>query len=140
MKLMVLFGRIFYAAIFLNAAFGHFQPQTIEYAGAHGVPMASVLVPFSGILAFLGGFSILAGYHAKWGAWLIVLFLVPVTLTMHNFWEITDPMAKQLQMTMFMKNLSMLGGAMLICYFGSGPFSLDAQLKNGSDPKKGNEI
>jgi hypothetical protein len=72
-----------------------------------------------------GGVSILAGYKARYGAWLIVLFLVPVTVMMHNFWTITDPMAKSMQQIMFMKNLSMLGAAMFIAYLGSGPLSVD---------------
>jgi len=35
----------------------------------------------------------------------------------------------QLQMTMFMKNMAMLGGALLITQFGSGPWSLDSRRK-----------
>jgi putative oxidoreductase len=46
---------------------------------------------------------------------------------MHKFWGITDPMMQQMQMVMFMKNLTMLGGALLITQFGSGPWSLDAR-------------
>src|SRR5712664_3854667 len=67
------------------------------------------------------------GYRAKLGAWLIVLFLIPVTLMMHKFWTVSDPMMAQIQMVMFMKNVSMLGGALLISQFGAGPFSLDAR-------------
>ena len=67
------------------------------------------------------------GYRAKVGAWLIVLFLVPVTLMMHNFWAEKDPMAAQMQMAVFLKNLTMLGGALLISQFGAGALSLDAR-------------
>jgi putative oxidoreductase len=81
----------------------------------------------SGVLALLGGLSVLVGYQAKWGAWLLILFLVPVTLLMHNFWVVKDPMMAQMQMAMFMKNLSMIGGALLITQFGAGPLSLDAR-------------
>jgi putative oxidoreductase len=77
-----------------------------------------------------GGLSILLGYRAKIGAWLIVLFLVSVTPAMHNSWAVHDPMMAQMQMIMFMKNLSMLGGTLLISHFGAGPFSLDA-LRSG---------
>ena len=125
MKYLVLLGRILYAAIFISAAPGHFTAVTIAYAAGKGVPLASIVVPLSGIIALLGGLSILTGYKARHGAWLIVLFLVPVTVMMHNFWVITEPMAARIQYIMFMKNLSMLGGALLITYFGSGPFSLD---------------
>ena len=50
--------------------------------------MASILVPFSGVLAVLGGLSILLGYRARIGAWLIVLFLIGITPKMHNFWAV----------------------------------------------------
>ena len=76
---------------------------------------------------YLGGPSILLGYRAKLGAWLIVLFLIPVTLMLHKFWTVSDPMMAQIQMILFMKNVSMLGGALLITQFGAGPFSLDAR-------------
>ena len=124
---VVLLGRLLFALIFVMSGFNHFSKQTISYAAAQGVPLASLAVPFSGILAILGGLSILLGYRAKIGAWLIVLFLVPVTFMMHKFWGITDPMTAQIQMIMFMKNVSMLGGALLISQFGAGPLSLDSR-------------
>lgn len=127
MKAIPLIGRIFFSLIFLQTALSHFSAKAIGYAAAQNVPLPSLLVPFAGVLAILGGLSIILGYKARWGAWLIVLFLVPVTFMMHNFWTITDPMMRQMQMAMFMKNISMLGGALLITYFGSGPLSLDAQ-------------
>ncbi len=125
MKYLVLLGRILYAAIFIMAAPGHFTSKAIAFAAGKGVPMASIAVPLSGVIAFLGGLSILLGYKAKFGAWFIVLFLVPVTIMIHNFWAIADPVQAQIQHVNFMKNLSMLGGALLIAHFGSGPLSLD---------------
>ena len=124
---VVLLGRFLFAAIFVFSGLGHFAKPTIAYAASQGVPLPSVLVPLSGVIAIAGGLSILLGYHAKIGAWLIVVFLVPVTVMMHNFWTVTDPMMMQMQMMMFLKNLSMLGGALLITQFGAGPFSLDAR-------------
>ena len=122
---IVLLGRIFFGLIFLMASFNHFHSQTIAYAASQGAPLASIAVPFSGVLALLGSLSIILGYRAKLGAWLIVLFLLCITPIMHNFWAVTDPMAHQMQMIMFMKNLSMLGGALLITQFGTGPYSLN---------------
>ncbi len=126
---IVLLGRLLFAMIFIMSGPRHFLSQTIAYAASQGVPMASIAVPFAGLLAFLGGLSILLGYRAKLGAWLIVLFLVGITPMMHKFWAVTDPMMYQMQFIMFMKNLSMLGGALLITHLGSGPWSLDARRK-----------
>jgi putative oxidoreductase len=132
-------GRLLYVLIFLMSSLGHFSPQVIGYAAQQGVPMAGLLVPFSGLIALAGGLSILFGYRARIGAGLLVLFLVPVTLTMHRFWGVADPMMAQIQQAMFMKNLSMLGGALLIAYFGAGPFSLDARFESHSD-KSGSSL
>jgi putative oxidoreductase len=75
----------------------------------------------------VGGLSILLGYRAKLGAWLLVLFLVPVTLAMHQFWAAHDPMMAQIQQVNFMKNLSLLGAALFISQAGAGPLSLDTR-------------
>src|SRR3974390_1537025 len=89
---VVLLGRLFFAAIFLTAGPNHFTKGAIGYAASQGVALASIAVPVSGLLAIIGGLSILLGYRAKTGAWLIALFLIPVTLAMHKFWAVTDPM------------------------------------------------
>jgi putative oxidoreductase len=122
----ILAGRVFFSLIFILAGLNHFSKQTIAFAASQGVPLASVAVPLSGVIAVVGGLSILLGYRARLGAWLIVLFLVGVT-PLHNFWAVHDPMMAQIQMAMFMKNISMLGGALLISQFGAGPLSLDAR-------------
>jgi len=124
---IVLLGRLLFGLIFILAGPNHFSSQTIAYSASRGVPLASLAVPFSGVLAILGGLSILLGYRAKIGAWLIALFLVGVTPMLHNFWAVSDPMAHQMQFIMFMKNVSMLGGALLISQLGAGPWSLDSR-------------
>src|SRR5438128_355898 len=66
-RFVVLAGRILYSAIFIIAAFGHFSQQQIGFAAQHGVPMAGLLVPLSGVISLAGGLSILLGYRARIG-------------------------------------------------------------------------
>jgi putative oxidoreductase len=124
---LVLAGRLLFAFIFIFGGLSNFSHQTTGYAATQGVPLASIAVPLAGILSLAGGLSILFGYHARIGAWLLVLFLVPVTPMMHNFWAVKDPMMAQMQMVNFLKNLALLGGAFLISQLGAGPWSLDAR-------------
>jgi putative oxidoreductase len=116
-------------------AMSHFSSQTIQYAESAGVPFASLAVPLSGIIAVLGGLSVMLGYKIKAGAWLIVLFLVPVTFSMHAFWNITDPMIKQMQMIMFFKNISLVGGSLAFAYNGAGPLSIDNRIASADKVK-----
>jgi len=71
---------------------------------------------------------VLFGYRARLRAWLPVVFLVPVTLSMHNFWAASDPMTFQIQLTLFTRNLLLLGGALFIAHVGAGSLSLDALM------------
>lgn len=134
MRYIVLLGRVLYSVMFLMTAFGHFSGGYVGYAAQAGVPMPGVLVPLSGIIAIAGGLSIALGYKTKLGAWLVVIFLVPVTFMMHRFWTVTDPMMAGIQMANFFKNISMLGAALLIAYFGAGPLSLDARASAPAAP------
>ncbi|MDP1744705.1 MAG: DoxX family protein [Bacteroidota bacterium] len=129
MKYIELIGRILYSIIFLKTIMNHFTAEAIGYAVFSGVPVPSVLVPLSGILAIVGAISIILGYKTKFGALLIMVFLVPITLYMHAFWGGTDPLLAQRQMADFMKNTSMFGAALIISYFGAGPLSIDAKKK-----------
>ncbi len=123
-KYLVLIGRALYSLLFILASFGHFSSHTIGYAAGVGVPFSKILVPLSGVMLLAGGLSVLLGYRAKVGALLIVLFLIPTTFIIHKFWGITDPMRAGIEQAMFLKNISLIGAALLIMYFGSGPFSL----------------
>ena len=129
MKYVVLTGRFLYSLIFLLTIVHHFSPGAISIVASAGVPAANYLVPISGILAVLGAFSIMVGYKAKIGAWLIVIFLVPVTFIMHPFWREADLFQAEMQLAMFAKNISLLGAALIICYFGAGPMSFDEEKR-----------
>jgi putative oxidoreductase len=124
MKYIVLLGRILFSSIFIIKGFDHFFSKTIESVSGMGVPAAGVLVPLGGVICILGGLSILLGYRTRFGAWLLVAFLVPTTFAMHRFWEIADEPLNMLHNYCFMKNLSLLGAVLLVAYFGSGPLSL----------------
>jgi putative oxidoreductase len=126
MRALVPIGRVLFALIFVASIVGHFSSAEITEAAAHGVPLASVLVPLAGVLALLGGLSVMLGYRARFGALLLLVFLVPVTLVMHKFWGLADPQMAMMQRIHFMKNTSLIGACLLIIHFGSGPYSLDS--------------
>jgi putative oxidoreductase len=125
MKVLFPLGRLLFSLIFITGAPRHFTAEGIQHAAGLGVPLAAALVPFSGVLAIAGGLSVAIGYKTRWGAWMLVIFLIPVTWWMHGYWRLSDPAAIHVQQAMFAKNLSMLGAALLISQFGAGPASLD---------------
>jgi putative oxidoreductase len=117
-------GRILFSSIFILKSVEHFSSDTAQYADQAGVPLASLFVPIAGVIALLGGLSILFGYKAKVGAWLLIIFLVPTTFAMHPFWQSEGNFEVMMQQYCFLKNISMTGAALMISHFGSGPWSL----------------
>jgi uncharacterized membrane protein YphA (DoxX/SURF4 family) len=79
------------------------------YAKSKGIPAPALAVSGSGVLLLLGGLSLLLGYHPTIGAALLVIFLLGVSFSMHNFWTIQDQQARQGEMINFLKNMAILG-------------------------------
>ena len=130
LRVLVPLGRLCFVVIFLLSAPLHFTRTGIDYAASQGVPMANLLVPLSGALALVGGLSVLLGWKTRFGALLLILFIVPVTLGMHRFWAMPSGPEAMVERVMFFKNLSILGGALLLAYFGGGPYSIDARSEH----------
>lgn len=121
-------GRILFSIIFIVSGLAHFTPGMINFAADIGVTAPTLFVPLTGFLFILGGLSVGFGYKARWGAIALIVALIPVTLMMHNFWNVAGPVMRELQTIHFMKNMAILGGAIFIAYFGAGPISMDSYL------------
>lgn len=114
MDIAFLIGRILFAFLFLGSSIGHLtkSKEMGAYAGAKGVPAPVQATLASGVLILLGGLMVLLGVWGDLGAIFLVVFLVPTAVLMHGFWKETDPMAKQMEMIQFNKDIALAGGAL----------------------------
>lgn len=127
MPIIVLIGRILFSAIFIIKSLDHFTESAVQRAVTAGVPYPDVFVPVAGVFAFLGGLSMLLGYKARFGALLLIIFLIPTTLYMHQFWNTDTTFAQMMENYCFFKNIALLGAALMFTHFGSGPLSIDGR-------------
>lgn len=113
-----LVGRVLFGGYFLYNAYNHFKNTSslTGYAASKGVPNPKVAVLGSGVLLLLGGLSVLMGYQMVYGLWALVIFLIPVTFTMHAFWKESDPAARASARIDFTKNLALVGACLLLMY------------------------
>jgi putative oxidoreductase len=113
---VVLIGRIVFAALFIVSALGHFgQTKAMTgYAQSKGVPAARVAVLAGGVLLALGAVSILLGGWPDLGALLLVVFLVPTAVLMHGFWREKDAQAKQTEQVQFFKDMALAGASLML--------------------------
>jgi putative oxidoreductase len=124
-KVLPPLGRLMLSAIFLKTGIQSiFSFAAVQQIMAnHGIPLAALLLAGSIILRIGGGLSVLLGYKAKWGAWALIIFLIPTTLIFHT------QFSNSAQMTQFLKNLAILGGLLMVVSFGPGAISIDNRSK-----------
>ncbi len=121
-----LLGRIFVALIFIFEAgdsIAYFR-QTKQTMTEYGITWNQDIL-LIGAITFLitGGILLLIGYRVRLGAFLLLLYWLPVTFIVHSFWN--DPQEVQrLQSIYFMKNLGIAGALLLIIANGSGKFGI----------------
>lgn len=115
MEIAFLIGRIIAGLYYTSAGLKHFQQLDMMagYARSKGVPAPKLAIAGSGLLIIIGGLDILLGYRPVIGVIAIVLFLLPVTFTIHNFWSVQDPQQKMAEMVNFTKNLGLIGSALM---------------------------
>jgi putative oxidoreductase len=127
MKIIPLIARILLSAIFINSGIGKIAgfEGTLGYMSSAGMPMTEILLVAAIIVEIAGGLMVLLGFKARIGAGALFLFLIPTTFIFHL------DFADRMQMAMFMKNLAIMGGLLMVAYFGAGPIAFDR-----SDKKK----
>jgi len=125
-EILFLVGRVLFSALFLLSGVGHFTQteQMTQYTKAAGVPAPKLAVLGTGVLLLLGGLSVLLGFYPTIGLILLIIFLVPATFLMHRFWDVTDPMQRQMQMIHFSKNIALIGAALMLLMVRNWPLSL----------------
>jgi putative oxidoreductase len=130
-----LIGRILLGAIFLMSGIAKVTDTagTIGHMNANGIPGADVLVWVAALAEIFGGISIVFGFLTRIGALGLTVFMVVATLVFHDFWNFTGAEQKT-QMINFMKNLSVMGGLLLLVAYGAGRYSADYAMRRPMSP------
>jgi uncharacterized membrane protein YphA (DoxX/SURF4 family) len=117
----LLAGRLLFGGVLAFMGLNHFRnvDGMAGYAASKGVPAARLGVIASGLLLVLGGLSLVLGAFPLVGAAAIAAFLVVTTHSMHDFWNVSDPEARQSEMTDFLKNVALVGGALVLFAVGA---------------------
>jgi putative oxidoreductase len=123
---LTLIGRVFLGLMFLVSGINKIvDPQgTQQYMTMMGMTWMTTVFYVGAVAIEVGGsLSLLLGYHAKAGAWVLFLFMIPTTLIFHT--NFGDPN----QIIHFLKNVSIMGGLLYGAQYGAGRYSMDAGLE-----------
>jgi putative oxidoreductase len=120
-----LVGRALIALIF--AYFGYLQAMsfagTVGYFAKWGFPLPEVSAVLAVAFELGGGVLLILGWKTRWVAWGLVLYTVVANAVAHRYWSYPPGQAFN-QMSHFFKNVSLIGGLIMLAAFGPGPVSL----------------
>ncbi len=123
---LVLLGRVLLSALFIWAVIAKVMnlQGTMSYMYSKQMPYIMFFLPAAILLQIVGAFFLLSGYRARLGAWLLILFIIPAAGIFHDFWNLrgTERLTEQI---LFMKDMAILGGLLLITAFGPGKYAFD---------------
>lgn len=127
MEIVYIIGQVIFGSFFVIMSLNHFFKlgMMAQYAASKKVPLPTLAIFGSGLFLLAGGLSIITGWYLQYALWLLVAFLVIVTLWMHNFWADKDPMMKMNNTISFMKNFALLGAVLFtMAFIDSWPWVL----------------
>ncbi len=119
-------GRVLFAVMFVVSGWGKITDfaGTAGYIASAGLPLAPLLAVIAILIELGSGIAIVIGWKTRWAAVVMILFLIVITPIFHAFWAV-PPDQTMMQSINFQKNLSILGGALLLFAFGPGRYSVD---------------
>jgi putative oxidoreductase len=126
--LPLLVARVLLALIFVTAGFSKLTglQGTAGYIGSVGLPAPMLLAVAAGVVELVAGILVIVGWQARWAALALAGFTAVASVLFHNYWAM--PAEQQMmQQLMFMKNVSIVGGLLVLFVFGAGSLSLDAR-------------
>lgn len=114
MRIIFLLGRIIVGIFYIYYGLNHFLKfgSMVEYAQYKSVPLAPIAVAGAGVLLLAAGLFLLLGFLPEVGVAALVMFFIPVTFMMHNFWAVPAEM-QAMEMINFTKNMALLGSALM---------------------------
>ena len=121
-----LIGRVLLGLIFLVSAINKISDPhgTQQYMTGMGMTWMTTVFYIAAVAVELAGsLSLILGYRAKAGGWLLFFFMIPTTLIFHT--HFADPN----QIIHFLKNVAMMGGLLYVAHYGAGRYSMDAGLE-----------
>ncbi|MEI8338073.1 MAG: DoxX family protein [bacterium] len=114
MPYILVLSRVIFGGYFIMSGINHLKhlDMLTGYAASKKVPSPKLAVIASGVMVILGGLGVMLAILVPYSVALIVLFLIPVTFMMHNFWADSDKNSHMTNKANFMKNMALLAGAL----------------------------
>ncbi len=127
---LVATGRVLLALMFVLAGVSKLTglAATTGYIASKGLPLPAALALATGLLELVAGLALAVGFKARIAAGALAAFTLLASVLFHNFWAMPAEQVMVNQL-MFMKNLAVIGGLLLVVAWGAGPASIDSRQR-----------
>jgi putative oxidoreductase len=126
-RISPLIGRLAIAWFFLSEAWAilHSWDGTVTLMQMKHIELAPPLLVLALAVMILGGVSVAIGYHTQAGAVILFGFTVIVSLLMHDYWKLSQDADRVADYAIFVRNMAIAGGLLLLVGIGPGSFAID---------------
>lgn len=120
-------GRAALAWYFLSEAWARANDWsgTLTTLRSAQIPAPELLLALALVVMVLGGVALAIGYHARHGAMLLFGFTIAATLALHAYWKLPEEAARAAEYAIFVRDIAVAGGLLMVVGLGPGPFSVD---------------
>ena len=125
--LAALVGRVLIAVLFIISGYGKIGgfDGTVDCLAGKGMPLPQVAAAIALVVELGGGLLLAVGWKTRWVAAIaIILFTIAASFLFHDFWNMADA-ARRTNQVMFLKNIAIIGGLLMVVAFGPGRYSVD---------------
>ena len=125
---IILLARILLMILFVMSGWSKLTgfEGTVSYLASLGAPAPTVAAAVAVIMEFFVAIILILGFYTRPLAFLFALFVIGTALIGHPFWTMVEP-AKAANTVQFFKNMSIVGGLLLLSITGAGRFSVDGR-------------
>lgn len=126
-SVLILIGRILLAWVFVGSAYGAISnfSGSVGYFRSLNLPAPELVTITNVALEALISLGLILGLSTRYCAILTFVFVAMATAIAHRYWEYPAGAQQIGQYNHFLKNISIMGGAVLIFVTGPGQFSFD---------------
>lgn len=134
-----LVGRIMLGSVFIITGMVRISQwaPSVDYLSDKGIPIVPVLLAVALALQFIAALFVLTGFMARAGAIVLALLTVPATLIFHSYWTYPAGIEQQTQALLFLKNMAICGGLMVVACLGPGPIALELRKPRAQETAQG---
>lgn len=114
----------------------HRWSDFVQQLAARHVPLPPLFLVVGLVLLVMGCVSLLFGYHTRYGAVILFGLTIIAAFLLHDYWHFSDTVTRQVEYEIFIRDIAICGGLLIMIGLGGGPFAIDNRSSGGGKGRR----